>query len=220
MDRTLGWAADHLADWYGIAHPELTNDEESIAASLLWLLKGDAGQRVLIAWAFGWQDAQQASGTDWFAPWIAQLATDPYDAIRLVTRRSLQTLKDYATVDFQPLSGRAELRAAKQWIMDRWKTAGHQESRIEPQLLVDNDGRINAEQVKRLGELATLTLQTGEPFWLEGESSSWPPQLRHVLEAYQAIATQDGWPFSPCAKPSRRSLARHPRRLSVGRSGR
>ncbi|MCH2180833.1 MAG: efflux RND transporter periplasmic adaptor subunit [Mariniblastus sp.] len=45
-----------------------------------------------------------------------------------------------------------------------------------------------AEQVKRLGELATLTLQTGEPFWLEGETSSWPPQLRHVLEAYQAIA--------------------------------
>ena len=36
-----------------IVHPELTDDEESIAASLLWLLKGDAGQRVLIAWAFG-----------------------------------------------------------------------------------------------------------------------------------------------------------------------
>ena len=30
---------------------------------LLWLLRGDAGQRALVAWSMGWQPAQQASGT-------------------------------------------------------------------------------------------------------------------------------------------------------------
>ena len=45
-----------------------------------------------------------------------------------------------------------------------------------------------AEQVKRLGELATSTLQSGEPLWYEGEANALPPQLRHALEGYLASA--------------------------------
>ena len=60
----------------------LGTTEQRVAASLLWLLRGDAGQRAIVAQAMGWAPAQQASGTDWMAPHLAQLLDDPYDAVR------------------------------------------------------------------------------------------------------------------------------------------
>ena len=45
-----------------------------------------------------------------------------------------------------------------------------------------------ADQVKRLGELATLVQKTGEPFWYEGETAALPPPLRQALDGYLAIA--------------------------------
>ena len=46
---------------------ELPPEHKSIAASLVWMLRGNAAQRVIVAWHFGWQPAQQASGSDWAA---------------------------------------------------------------------------------------------------------------------------------------------------------
>ena len=57
-----------------------------------WLLSGDAGQRVLAAWSFGWRDAQLASGTDWQAPYLARLLDDPYYVVRFSAARSLRSL--------------------------------------------------------------------------------------------------------------------------------
>lgn len=45
LDKTLAWAADHLERWYQTPIPALTDDEASIAASVLWAVRGDAGQR-------------------------------------------------------------------------------------------------------------------------------------------------------------------------------
>src|SRR5437899_7030654 len=45
LDKTLAWTAEHLEQWYGTPKPQLGDEEQSVAASLLWLLKGDAGQR-------------------------------------------------------------------------------------------------------------------------------------------------------------------------------
>ncbi len=63
LDKTLAWTAEHLHEWYGTPRPELSEDEQAIAASVLWTLKGDAGQRVLMAWSMGWNAARLASGT-------------------------------------------------------------------------------------------------------------------------------------------------------------
>ena len=54
----------------------LDADEQSVAASLLWLLKGDAGQRAIVAQSMGWAPAQQASGTGWMAPYLALMQKD------------------------------------------------------------------------------------------------------------------------------------------------
>ena len=63
--------------------PALDADEQSVAASVLTLLKGDAGQRAIVAQSMGWAPAQQASGTGWLAPYLALTATG------LVRRRAL-----------------------------------------------------------------------------------------------------------------------------------
>ena len=71
------------------------DDEQSVAASLLWLLKGDAGQRAIVAQSMGWPPAQQASGTGWMAPYLALMQKDPYDAVRHIAARSRATLPPF-----------------------------------------------------------------------------------------------------------------------------
>jgi hypothetical protein len=86
----------------------LNDDEQAIPASLLWLLRGDAGQRALAAWSMGWPPAQQASGTAWMAAPLATVLNDPYDAVRLIAGRSLRTLPGFGSFEFDFLAPPAE----------------------------------------------------------------------------------------------------------------
>jgi hypothetical protein len=92
LDKTLAWTAQMLAEWYGTSIPELSQDERTVAASLLWALQGEAGQRALLAWSFGWDEALLASGSDWIAPVLSILLDDPYHAVRFVAHRSAREL--------------------------------------------------------------------------------------------------------------------------------
>ncbi|MFN3244039.1 MAG: multiheme c-type cytochrome [Planctomycetota bacterium] len=98
LDRSLGWTADQLADGWGIAAPQLDAEQREVAASVRWLLTGDAGLRMLAAWSYGWSDAQQASGTDWMAPYLSRLLDDPYYVVRFNAARSLRSIGGYGGV--------------------------------------------------------------------------------------------------------------------------
>jgi len=89
LDKTLTWTADHLQQRYGMDSPTLTKEQQTVAASILWTLRGDAGHRVLMAWHMGWRPAVETSGADWMPPYLASLMTDPYDAVRYVAYHSL-----------------------------------------------------------------------------------------------------------------------------------
>src|SRR6478736_5798660 len=93
--RKTGTTADRLTEWYRLPRPALGGDEESVAASVLWLLKGDAGQRAIIAQAMGWRPAQEAAGAGWLAPYLALMQKDQYDAVRLIASRSAKTLPPF-----------------------------------------------------------------------------------------------------------------------------
>ena len=58
LDKTLDWTAENLQKWYGVPKPKLSKEEKTVAASVLWTLKGDAGQRALMAWSLGWEPGQ------------------------------------------------------------------------------------------------------------------------------------------------------------------
>jgi hypothetical protein len=51
----------------------LSIEQEKVSAALVWMLKGDAAQRVITAWHVGWKPAQEISGSDWLVPFVAHL---------------------------------------------------------------------------------------------------------------------------------------------------
>jgi hypothetical protein len=125
LDKTLAWTAVNLDRWYGIVRPSLGDDERAVATSVLWLLKGDAGQRAIIAQAMGRLPAQQASGSAWLAPYLALTQKDRYDAVRIIATRSLKTLPAFR----------------------RDQLVGN------PELLINADGTFDTERVNRLVRL-------------------------------------------------------------------
>jgi hypothetical protein len=153
LDKTLEWTAGRLEEWYGTPKPEMSEDERTIAASVLWMLNGDAGQRALATWSMGWRDAQQASGRRWIAPLLAQQLNDPYDAIRLIAHRSLQTLRGFEEFPFEFMASR-EIRAqAVERAVDIWS----REAKATPHLagdavLIRRGGRYRKLVVRRLLE--------------------------------------------------------------------
>jgi len=93
LDKPLAWTADWLGRWFGQSQPVLSKDQTQVADSVRLALAGDAGQRVLVAWHFGWQAALQASGKSWIPPVLGQLLDDSYAAVRCVAERSLKQIE-------------------------------------------------------------------------------------------------------------------------------
>jgi Zn-finger protein len=151
LDQTLAWTADWLQAWYRTPKPAITTDEGSIAASLLWLLRGDAGQRAIVAQAMGWRPAQEASGAGWMAPHLAQLLKDPYAAVRFVASRSLRALPGFSSHQYDFLTSPAEQQASERRALETWRlTRSSAKPRAEARLLFEPDGSPMAEVVNRL----------------------------------------------------------------------
>src|SRR5262249_19659675 len=100
LDKSLAWTDERLAAWYRTSPTPLDVDQRSIAAAILWMTKGDAGQRALVAWSMGWRPAQEASGVGWMPPFLAGLLDDPYDAVRFIAGKSLHTLPSNAPIAY------------------------------------------------------------------------------------------------------------------------
>jgi hypothetical protein len=147
LDKTLAWTSSHLSQWYGIAAPQLSPDEQAVAASVLWLLRGDAGQRALMAWSYGWSAAREASGSDWMAPFLAQLLQDPYAAVRFIAERSLRTLPGNAQLEYDFLSLTPQQQAASAAAWASWRKTQPQPNRA---VLIDAQGALLQADFERL----------------------------------------------------------------------
>ena len=159
IDKTLDWTAQWLADWYDQPIPEMSSRDKTTAASLRWLIEGDAGQRALAAWYMGWAEAQEASGADWIAPHLATLLEDPYDVVRYVAGKSLRTVPGFEELDYDYMASRSKLVSAKDWTRSKFKeqisdksiAPGSIDSARAQNLLLFEDGFFNRLEVgKRL----------------------------------------------------------------------
>jgi len=92
VDQTLGWTSQHLQSWYGIESVTLTEDQANLSATLLWMLKGDAVQRVIATWTLGWEPTRQAAGDGWQPHFLSPLLQDPYSMTRFMAHDSLKKL--------------------------------------------------------------------------------------------------------------------------------
>lgn len=124
LDRSLGWTAAALHDWYGTPVPALTQEQRDVSAAVWWTLRGDAAQRALMAWSFGWEPAQQASRSDWLAPYLAELLVDPYEAVRVIAERSLRGISGMPAARLDVLGAPAARAAAKAAVLAAWRAPG------------------------------------------------------------------------------------------------
>jgi hypothetical protein len=149
LDRSQGWAAEHLQSWYGIKKPQLPGDEATVAAGAQWALKGNAAQRALMAWSFGWAPARAAAGTDWMAPYLAKLLDDPYGAVRIIASRSLRTLPGYDDVTYDPASDVAGRQAVADVVLGRWQQTPRPPA-ARPAVLLGEGGALDVPAFARL----------------------------------------------------------------------
>ena len=133
VDKTLAWTGEYLSQWYGQATPAL--DEPDVSSALLLALIGDAGQRAIAAQAMGWKPAQEASGTDWMLPHLAQLLDDPYDAVRFIAGRSLRSLPEFSTFEYDFAAPIEHRRDAQRRVMTTF-------TRVRPRLPRPGDPRL------------------------------------------------------------------------------
>jgi hypothetical protein len=151
QDQTLAWTAENLALWYKQAIPKLSADEEQIAASVLWALRGDAGQRALTAWSFGWADAHHASGNNWQAPYLGQLLDDRYNAVRFIAHRSLKRLPGFGDFDYDFMNSPSMRAAAVVNARNVWqKTQDGQKRPFARATLIEPAGHILDADLQRL----------------------------------------------------------------------
>jgi Cytochrome c552/Cytochrome c554 and c-prime len=121
LDKTLQWTSARLQSWYGTTQMTLGEEDRSVAASVLWLLKGDAGQRAIVAQSMGWSAAQAASNPSWMAPYLAQLLDDQYEAVRFVAARSIQTLPGFTAFEYDFAGPRRQRGDAVPRAIELWK---------------------------------------------------------------------------------------------------
>jgi hypothetical protein len=150
LDRSLGWSAQYLQQWYSRPQPNLTSEQQETSAAVNWLLSGDAGQRALVAWHLGWEPAQQASGRDWLAPYLAELLTDPYSVVRLIAHRSLRQLPGFENFSYDysgPEAGRTRASAS---VLQSWSTARKPDAQARPAVLLNSSGTMDREKFSSL----------------------------------------------------------------------
>ena len=146
LDRPLSWAAQKLEAWYGTQTPPLEDADRTVAAGARWLLEGDAGQRALMAWSFGWADAREAADETWFAPFLAVLLEDPYAVVRYIADRSLRQLPGFDDFTYDFLAAPPERAQARLDALQRWRAQSRDAAlHGRGELLLDGAGDLDED---------------------------------------------------------------------------
>ncbi len=149
LDETMEWTSQTLNEWYGQPLVEMGEDDRSIAAAILWVMKGDAAQRTILGWHMGWDAAREASGRTWMAPYLAQLLMDPYSATRQVAYRSIDTFPGFQDFQYDYIASPSEREEKAREALRRWIQAGGP-GRAGANLLISEDGAIDFAEWDRL----------------------------------------------------------------------
>ena len=151
LDTTLEWTQNRMAEWYGTDKHSLSDAQRSVSASLLWLLTGDAAQRVITAWHFGWEPARKTSGEDWLAPFQARLLEDPYGVVRYVAYDGLKRLPKFEDFRYDFLGSAEDHRLAVQRATQHWRRLRPEQlSRTGDHLLIESTGGVQEDRVTSL----------------------------------------------------------------------
>ncbi len=121
LDRTLAWTAENLAKWYNHPQPALEPEDHEVSSSLLMLLRGDAIQRSIVAWHFGWSPAMEASGEDWQPLYLGFLLNDLYSAVRWIAHQSLQRYSRFQNFEYDFIGSDQYLATTPSEVFELWE---------------------------------------------------------------------------------------------------
>ncbi len=151
LDKTLDWTAEQLHHRYGHDVPKLSADEQTIAASILWALKGDGAQRAFACWNMGWEPARAVSADGWMPPILAQLLVDPYPAVRGVAHHSLQKIHGFDRIVYDHVGPTEQREAAWLEALEIWKNQSRVGNREAAEhVLIDSSGALREGELNRL----------------------------------------------------------------------
>ncbi|MFM1942128.1 MAG: hypothetical protein RI897_1110 [Verrucomicrobiota bacterium] len=151
LDQSLGWAADHLEEWYHQKEAKLTQEEEVVAASVLWGLKGHGAYRVIVAWHLGWAPALAASGRGWIPYYLSRLLEDPYGAVRYVALRSLRSNPDFQGLSYDFLADAQMRQQFSERVRHMWELkSGQRPDGRDGRLLMGPEGRPDEAVIRAL----------------------------------------------------------------------
>jgi hypothetical protein len=152
LDRTLAWTQEALADRYAQPKTALTTEQQNISAFLLWLVKGHAAQRAVAAWHGGWQPAQEASGTNWLAPFLAQTLSDSYGVVRYIGARSTRTLPGFEKMQYDFLAAPRVLATNTAQAVEIWQTSSGAYLNPATNILIGSEGKLMRAKLQELVE--------------------------------------------------------------------
>ena len=121
LDKSLGWTAAKLNEWHRQPVPLMSDEQTNTSAAALWLLKGDAGQRSLIAWHLGWEPAKSISGHAWMPRLLAETLVDPYSTVRYIAHRSLKTLPGFEHFAYDYIGPDGQRAQARERAIETWR---------------------------------------------------------------------------------------------------
>lgn len=151
LDQTLQWTSEQLASWYGQPQVELDEEQRQTSAALRWLLRGDAGQRAIVGWHFGWEPARQVSGTDWMPPFLAELLVDPYSAVRYIAYHALVKSDEFADLPYDYVGPPKDRAAMRRMTLERWLALPHAiPEEASSRLLMSQDGKIQEDALRKM----------------------------------------------------------------------
>ena len=149
LDKPLAWTSEHLEKWYKIPAPELSKQEKEVASSIRWILKGDAGQRAIVGWHYGWAEARKTSGTNWMAPFLAELLTDSYDVVRFNGYHSLKELPDFSDFVYDYVGSKQSQELGRNRVLQKWIESNNGPSHSKA-LLIDDQKTPNKKAIQAL----------------------------------------------------------------------
>ena len=151
LDKTLGWAADHLTTWYDHGTVDIPEEYVGVSAVVKQVLSGDAAQRAIAAWAMGWSSAHEASGSKWIPMILKELLNDPYEALQIIAIKSFRNIPTIASVSFDLLNASASFEEVTVIARNMWNQSEKvQESNNA--ILTNPDGTFSTEGLRMLME--------------------------------------------------------------------
>ena len=152
LDKTLDWTAGQLAKRSGEVQTTVPKEHRTTAASVIWLLKGDAGQRALAAWHMGWKPALEASGNGWQSPLLAELLADPYSAVRYMAHKALTRQPGFEGFEYDFVADETSRLARREAALTKWTLPTGNMPTNPNTLLLDTDGQQLTNKVRQLIE--------------------------------------------------------------------